>query len=316
MSGLDRPLRLAFVMPGIGIENRGAEAFVIELAEALAERGFSSTLFARGEASAQGAVESERIRAVSRDARLSNAIYRATRWGRKVLDTLYLDPLSIEWGTAALSAWPRLARGRFDVLVMEGGLVGSRVARGLRWTQGLPFVDIAHGNDPKWEGAFARQGPDRVVCFTEAAAQMIGERAPQARIQVIPHGVDLERFRPDVPPVPLDLQRPIVLTAGAIDGHKRMHLAVEALARLGRGSLVVLGRGPEAAALDALARDRLGPGRYLRSAVPRAEMPGWYAACDCFTLPSRTESFGLTYLEAMACGRPAVATDDAIRREV
>jgi glycosyltransferase involved in cell wall biosynthesis len=45
-------------------------------------------------------------------------------------------------------------------------------------------------------------------------------------------------------------------------------------------------------------------------------MPGWYAAADCFTLPSRTESFGLTYLEAMACGVPCVAPDDAVRREV
>jgi glycosyltransferase involved in cell wall biosynthesis len=53
-----------------------------------------------------------------------------------------------------------------------------------------------------------------------------------------------------------------------------------------------------------------------RSSVPRAEMPGWYAAADCFTLPSRTESFGLTYLEAMACGVPCVAPDDAVRREV
>ena len=45
-------------------------------------------------------------------------------------------------------------------------------------------------------------------------------------------------------------------------------------------------------------------------------MPAWYAAADCFTMPSLTESFGLTYLEAMACGLPCVAPDDAVRREV
>lgn len=311
-----RSLKIAFVMPGIGIENRGAEAFVVELAAALAGRGFAPVIFSRGTPPPSPGVGHETIRAVPRDAPWLVRAYRENRWAKKVLDTMFLDPLSIEWGTAALSARGRIARGGFDLLVMEGGLVGARVARWLRRTRGLPWIDLAHGNDPKWEGAFARQNPDRVVCFTEAAARMIRERAPKARIQVIPHGVDLERFHPAVEPVALDLDRPIVMTAGAIDSHKRMGLAVEALARLGRGSLVALGRGPEEVALDALGSRHLGARRYLRTAVPRHDMPRWYAAADCFTLPSKTESFGLTYLEAMACGKPVVATDDAVRREV
>jgi glycosyltransferase involved in cell wall biosynthesis len=304
-------MKVAFVMPGVGIVGRGAEAFVVELCAALAERhGFDVTLFSRGPAP----VPHRRIRALPRDTRWVNAVYSASRLGRKVFDTFFLDPLSLEWYTAALSALPSLWRGGYDAVVMEGGLVGSWCCRLLRGLRGVPFVDIAHGQDPKWEGAFARQKPDRVVVFTEAARRMILARAPRARVTVIPHGVDLERFRPDVPPVPLDLPRPIVLCAGAVDAHKRMDLAVEACARTG-ASLVILGEGPEGAAVDRLAATRL-PGRYLRRTVPRAEIPHWYAAADCFTLPSRTESFGLTYLEALACGRPCVAPDDDVRREV
>ena len=112
-------------------------------------------------------------------------------------------------------------------------------------------------------------------------------------------------------------ERQRILCVGAVDDHKRMHLTVEAVARLGAGaSLTVLGDGPEAAALDRLATARLGAGRYRRQVVPRDEMPAWYRGADCFTLPSRTESFGLVYLEALACGVPAVAPDDAVRREV
>lgn len=306
-------MKVAFVMPGVGVVNRGAEAFVVELCAALAERhGFEITLFCRGPAP----VPHRRIRALPRDQPLANRVYAAARLGRKAFDTAFLDPLSLEWYTAALSAFPSLWRERWDAVVMEGGLVGARLCRLLRRLKGVPFVDIAHGQDPKWEGAFARQRPDRVVAFTEAARRMILRRAPRARVVVIPHGVDLGLFHPQAPPAPLDLPRPVVLCAGAVDAHKRMHLAVEAVARLGRGSLVVLGEGPEAEALDRLAAGRLGPGRYLRQAVPRSAMPGWYAAADCFTLPSRTESFGLTYLEAMACGRPCVAPDDEVRREV
>ena len=311
-------MRVAFVMPGVGVVRRGAEAFVVELCQGLgALPGFEVHLFCRGPAP----VPYTRIRALPRDQPLVGALYHATRLGRKALDSLFLDPLSLEWATAALSALPHLWRGGFDVVVMEGGLVGAWLCRLLRSRRGVPFVDIAHGLDPKWEGAFARQRPDRVVTFTAAAAEMVRQEAPGAAIVVIPHGIDLERWRRPareaLPHPSAELPHPRVLCVGAVDALKRMHLAVEAVARLpSGGSLTVLGEGPDAAALDRLAAERLGAGRYLRRVVPRDEMPAWYGAADCFTLPSRTESFGLVYLEALACGVPVVAPDDAVRREV
>lgn len=311
-------MRVAFVMPGVGVVRRGAEAFVVELCQGLgALPGFEAHLFCRGPAPVPHTI----IHALPRDQPLVGALYRATRLGRKVLDSLFLDPLSLEWATAALSAMPHLWRGGFDVVVMEGGLVGAWLCRLLRRRHRVPFVDIAHGVDPKWEGAFARQRPDRVVTFTAAAAEMVRREAPGAAIVVIPHGIDLERWRRPVrqalPHPAAELPHPRVLCVGAIDALKRMHLAVEAVARLSSGgSLTVLGEGPDAAALDELAAERLGAGRYLRRVVPRDEMPAWYGAADCFTLPSRTESFGLVYLEALACGVPVVAPDDAVRREV
>jgi glycosyltransferase involved in cell wall biosynthesis len=310
--------RVAFVMAGVGVVPRGAEVFVVDLARALEARGdFAVDVLSRGPAPPP--LRTLPISALPRETRWVNALYRATRLGRKVLDTLFLDPLNLEWDTAALSAAPPLWRGDYDVVVMEGGLVGAWLCRMLRRAHGVRWIDIAHGNSPKWEGAFARQRPDRVVVFTTAAARMIQERAPRAALEVIPHGVDLERFTPGGDAADLrglGLARPVVLAAGSVDAHKRLGLTVAAMARLGRGSLVVLGDGEEAAALDRLAAEQLGPGRYLRRRVPRDAMAPWYRACDLFTLPSRTESFGLVYLEALACGRAAVATDDAVRREV
>lgn len=307
------PLRVAFVMPGVGVYERGAEVFIEELAEALqARHGFQCELFCRGESR----LPHRRVMALPRDTRWVNALYGASRLGKKVLDTLFLDPLNLEWDSAALASLPGLWRGGYDAVVMEGGLAGGWACRLLRLAHRTPWIDIAHGNSPKWEGAFARQRPDRVVAFTDAAAAMLRERAPGARLQVIAHGVDLERFRPDIAAVELALPRPIVLAAGSVDAHKRIDLAVEAVARLGRGSLVVLGDGESATAVDRLAAAQLGPSRYLRRRVPRREIAAWYTAADVFTLPSITESFGLVYLEALASGRACVATDDAVRREV
>lgn len=310
-----REIRVAFVMPGVGVVGRGAEAFVVELAAALArDEGFAVELFCRGDL-AGAPFPVHRLRALPRDAGLPNAVHGANRLLRKALDTLFLDPLSLEWYTAALSAFPALWRGSFDIVIMEGGILGAWLCRLLRLARGVPFVDVAHGLDPKWEGAFARQRPDAVVTFTADAARMLAREAPEAEIAVIPHGIDLALFRPEGPAAGLSLSRPVVLAAGAVDAHKRMHLAVEAAARAG-ASLVLLGEGPEGEEVDRLAAKILGPDRYLRRTVPRAEMPAWYRAADLFTLPSRSESFGLTYLEALACGRAAVAPDDAVRREV
>lgn len=323
-------MKIAFVMPGIGVEKRGAEAFVSDLAAALLDRGgFEVTLFCRGDT----LLPHRKIRALPRDTPWVSRCYRATRLGRKVLDTLFLDPLSLEWYTAALSALPHLWRGRFEVLVMEGGLVGAWLARLLRRLRGTAFVDIAHGVDPKWEGAFARQRPDRVVVFTEAAAREIQSLAPRARVDVIPHGVDLDHYRPKMPGTSgsevagtstpkvsgtsAGMPPPVVLAVGAVDAHKRLDRTVEAVAALTRSaSLILLGDGPEAAAVDRRAAELLPPERYLRRVVAREELAAWYRAADVFTLPSVTESFGLVYLEALACGTPVVAPDDAVRREV
>ncbi|HBL30632.1 MAG TPA: hypothetical protein DD490_27670, partial [Acidobacteria bacterium] len=179
-------MKVAFVMPGVGIFRRGSEAFVVELCAGLAARhGFDVMLYCRGPAP----VPHRRIRALPRDTRWVNATYAATRFGRKVFDTLFLDPLSLEWYTAALSAFPALWRGGYDAVVMEGGLVGAWCCRLLRAVRGVPFVDVAHGQDPKWEGAFARQKPDRVVAFTVAGRRMILGQAPRARVAVVPLGV-------------------------------------------------------------------------------------------------------------------------------
>src|SRR5579863_401363 len=131
-------LRVAFVMSGLGVVRRGAEAFIEELATLLSARpGFAVELYARGDL----ALPHRTVRAVRRDDPRLVRIYQAKRWGRKALDTFFLDPLSVEWYTSALSALPELLKSPPSVLVMEGGLVGAWSARLLRALASVPFVD-------------------------------------------------------------------------------------------------------------------------------------------------------------------------------
>jgi glycosyltransferase involved in cell wall biosynthesis len=72
------------------------------------------------------------------------------------------------------------------------------------------------------------------------------------------------------------------------------------------GSKVVYGVGPLADPLR-----RRYPAVHWRGVVPRERLPAIYSAADAFVLPSRSETFGLVMLEAMACGTPVAAYPEA-----
>jgi glycosyltransferase involved in cell wall biosynthesis len=71
---------------------------------------------------------------------------------------------------------------------------------------------------------------------------------------------------------------------------------------------MLVGDGPERARLEAL-RDSLGLQRVVTFAGWQADVAPWLASFDVFVLPSRGEHFGRVLVEAMALGKPVVATD-------
>jgi glycosyltransferase involved in cell wall biosynthesis len=113
-------------------------------------------------------------------------------------------------------------------------------------------------------------------------------------------GVDTDLFRPrpeahDA----LDLPRPIWLYVGRLAAEKNLpaFLSLD----LG-GTKLVVGDGPQRAALARAFPDAVFLGRQEGEALARC-----YAASDVFVFPSRTDSFGLVLIEALACGLPVAA---------
>lgn len=73
---------------------------------------------------------------------------------------------------------------------------------------------------------------------------------------------------------------------------------------------VVIGDGDDRNRLQALARSKgVGEAVQFVGRVPDAELPEWYRLADIFVMPSTGEGFGIVFLEAMACGVPAVGLD-------
>jgi 1,2-diacylglycerol 3-alpha-glucosyltransferase/glucuronosyltransferase len=111
-------------------------------------------------------------------------------------------------------------------------------------------------------------------------------------------GVDTELFNPNSP-ARLDLPRPIFMTMGRVAVEKN----IEAFLSLDLpGSKVVVGDGPQKAFLQ----QKYPKVRFLGEKTG-ADLTAHLAAADVFVFPSRTDTFGVVQLEALACGTPVAA---------
>jgi glycosyltransferase involved in cell wall biosynthesis len=116
-----------------------------------------------------------------------------------------------------------------------------------------------------------------------------------------PRGVDLIQFNADVPPHPemAGLPGPILLNVGRVAVEKNIEAFLDCDVE---GSKVVVGDGPALATLKARY-----PNVLFLGPKHGAELASCYSAADMFVFPSRTDTFGLVNVEALACGAPVAA---------
>jgi len=171
-----------------------------------------------------------------------------------------------------------------------------------------PFVITAHGTDVSNAASLPLAGPltrrvigraAAVICVSEYLAQRLP--AQPRRLEVIDCGVDTVQFSP-APRA--DGEGPRYLAAGNLIERKNIGRLLEAFGRLDSGTLTVAGSGPLEAELRARAPERV---TFLGRVDPAA-MPAVYRACDVYCQPSLVEPQGQALLEALATGRPVVAT--------
>ncbi|HZC75039.1 MAG TPA: glycosyltransferase [Gaiellaceae bacterium] len=199
-----------------------------------------------------------------------------------------------------------IAAARPDVVyahfLVPSGLIAALAGR-------APLVVTAHGRDVRNIGAIRGvaaatrlvvRRAAAVICVSRYLQRELETKLPEARgkVEVVSSGVDRERFAVTDAP----LGPPAFLCVGALEERKNVVRLADAFARLGDGTLTFAGDGPLRPRLEGRERIR------LLGRVPHGEVPRLLAECRVLAQPSLVEPLGQALLEAMACGRPVVAT--------
>lgn len=237
-------------------------------------------------------------------------------------DVSFLTPQSFR--TVALPSYADLrvalpGRRKIAELIVEArpdnihiateGPIGFAVRAYCR-RRGLPFTTSFHTRFPEyisarfpipeswiWAGLRRFHGASSaVMAATPALANELRERGFR-NVVLWPRGVDIQLFHPRE--VDLGFPKPIFLSVGRVAVEKNL----EAFLALDLpGTKVVVGDGPARAELE-----RKYPKAVFFGALQGEALGAAYAGADVFVFPSRTDTFGLVLLEALASGVPVAA---------
>jgi glycosyltransferase involved in cell wall biosynthesis len=218
-----------------------------------------------------GAIRGLDLRGYDLVVALSHCVAKGAGEGQGVRRIAYtFTPMRYIWDQAPLY----FNRGRFPAPAL--GLIRLLLSRLRRW-------DL-------------RVHPDRYIAISARVAERIREHYGREAPVIYPP-VDLARLPPP------DGRPPegFYLVVAALAPYKRIADAVQACRSLGR-RLVIVGTGEDERRLRAMA----GPETEFRGWLPDGEVANLYRRARAFLLPGE-EDFGITPLEAMACGRPTIA---------
>lgn len=293
-------------------EKGGIETLLRQLSEGFVEQGaqvdcvvargrtFKGSFMQSGDSVDRG-VQIHRLRTICELFRTSLApgyLWSARRWPADVIHAHFPNPIADLACLLAPRATPMVLSWHSEILIPQKFLIGlhSPIQRAL-----LRRVD-------------------RIVVATPNHLEFSGW-LPEYRhkVVVIPYGLDLERFQ--LSEVQMDKVaklrstaggRSILLNVGRLVGYKGQRHAIEALRDVANAELWLVGSGPLESELRRLAVE-VGVADRVRFFVDVSDddLPLYFRACDVFVFPSTTpaEAFGLVQVEAMASGKPVVASN-------
>jgi glycosyltransferase involved in cell wall biosynthesis len=278
----------------------GAEVHQSEVFGRLAARGFPVTLICAGYPGAP-AVGSERGMRVLHVGNRYTFYVRGPLVARRLVHDVGDRALLVE----NLNKLPFYGPlwSTVPVLALVHHLFGTTAFRQVN----LPVAAVTYLSEQGIPSVY--RGVPMIAVSPSTRDDLIARGVAPERITFIPNGLDHELYRPAE-----RMPGPLILSLGRVETYKRIDVVVDAmpqvLATLPSARLVIVGRGDALAALERqVARLGIAHAVEFRGFVDEREKVALYQSARLFVNPSEKEGWGLTVLEAAACGVPSVASD-------
>jgi len=310
------PLRICLVNSFFPPWRGGAETYTYNLAKELVVRGHDLKVFCAAPPSRPGLYVIDRVR-------VSRLPVAGWLYGTPITPSLALELRDVD--VDLLHAGFPSPYNAFLVSLVSRL---TRIPSVLTWHNDLPAVTRTAGLLVRLHDSLvlptyiARYG--KIISTTDRYAKESPTLARwRQKVRIVPNGVDCDRFNPNVDGESVRAalalgDRPTIIFIGALTrwhAYKGLDVLLTAFSLLVRtlpsAALVVVGDGESKPEYERMATD-LGVRKdlFFVGDVDDSDLPRYCAASDFLVLPSkdRSEGFGLTILEANACGRPAIGS--------
>lgn len=303
-------MKVALLCSGLGNVRRGHEVFAQDLFELLRE-SVGMTLFKGG---GETAVNERVIDNVPRNSPALAHVHVAAspKWVESIREQ---ERIRVECETFAYASLKPLLEGGFDIIHCLEQEVCNVIYGQRHLFEKTPKIVFSNG------GAIPAANLPQCDFVQEYTDYNLG-RSAREKAFMIPHGVDLGLFNPDLTSdfrlrhgIPDDAF--VVISVGTICyWHKRMDYVIREVAPLKDVYLVIVGEdSADAPAIKQLGRSLLGH-RVIFERLSHHELPSAYASADVFVLGSLFETFGIVYIEAMAMELPIICTNHPNQRSI
>lgn len=212
-------------------------------------------------------------------------------------------------------------REKFDIIHIHGSLAPTLPILAIRHSSAVNIITF-HASHPRDKNylffrplllPYIRKLHGRIA-VSEAARKSNMYYFP-GDCRIIPNGINTKLYNPSVLPLEkFSDSRPKILFVGRFEPRKGLKYLLQALPLVKREIpdilLIVVGAGVLGYAYQEHIAKEVKENIHFAGVIREEEKPRYYASCDVFCAPSiGYESFGIVLLEAMACGKPIVASD-------